>query len=275
MEIFLLWILMTLLVVWWATSWERSVGWALVGSLLLSPLIWAVVLLILGRGEAAASAGDATGRARVPQRSTAAPSGPGPHVHCTTCGHRFTPSGGERRRGAATCPGCENAVRFPPSAPAAPEPPAAASVAPSPPAPTIPDGDFTRRLAPLNAGADADFAVNVVGMRHAGQAAERAVKAAMAGTASPALVRDPKNEHDPNAVAVHLDHGSGPNDRFGWIPTDEVIDIAEVLDSGGRVTGMSSVVPMSGRVLRDLAYAASVRDGGTGSTKVRAGRCTR
>ena len=45
-------------------------------------------------------------------------------------------------------------------------------------------------------------------------------------------------------------------------------------DSTAFVTGMPSVVLMSGRVLQDLAYAASVRDGGTGSTKVRAGRCT-
>ncbi len=42
---------MTSLVVWWATNWERSAGWALVGSLSLSPLIWAVVLLILGRAD--------------------------------------------------------------------------------------------------------------------------------------------------------------------------------------------------------------------------------
>ena len=72
-------------------------------------------------------------------------------------------------------------------------------------------------------------------MRHAGQAAEEAVGAVAAGTAAPALVRDPKNAHDPNAVAVHLDHGSGPGERFGWIAADEVIDIAEVLDSGGKI----------------------------------------
>lgn len=41
------------------------------------------------------------------------------------------------------------------------------------------------------------------------------------------------------------------------------------------VTGMRILVPMFGWVLRGVAYAASIRDGGTGSTKVRAGRCRR
>ena len=45
--------------------------------------------------------------------------------------------------------------------------------------------------------------------------------------------------------------------------------------SRGLVTGMRISVPMFGWVPRDLAYAASIRDRGTGSTKVRAGRCTR
>ena len=40
-------------VAWWARVWGRSVLWAIVGSLLLSPLIWALVLLILGRNPEA------------------------------------------------------------------------------------------------------------------------------------------------------------------------------------------------------------------------------
>lgn len=43
------------LVVWWASAWGRSVFWAIIGSLLLSPLIWAIVLLILGRDKGASS----------------------------------------------------------------------------------------------------------------------------------------------------------------------------------------------------------------------------
>jgi hypothetical protein len=45
------WIVAVGLVVWWASVWGRSVFWAIIGSLLLSPLIWAIVLLILGRKE--------------------------------------------------------------------------------------------------------------------------------------------------------------------------------------------------------------------------------
>lgn len=39
------------LVVWWAHAWGRSVFWAVIGGLLLSPLVWGAVLLILGRDE--------------------------------------------------------------------------------------------------------------------------------------------------------------------------------------------------------------------------------
>lgn len=49
MEVFLLWLIFIVLVAWWAGAWGRSVGWAVVGGVLLSPLIWAVVLLVLGR----------------------------------------------------------------------------------------------------------------------------------------------------------------------------------------------------------------------------------
>lgn len=45
------WIVLVGLVVWWASVWGRSVFWAIVGSLLLSPLIWGIILLILGRDD--------------------------------------------------------------------------------------------------------------------------------------------------------------------------------------------------------------------------------
>ncbi len=58
MELVLLWLVFVGVVAWWASAWGRSVGWAVVGSLVLSPLIWAVVLLVLGRNtEAADGAG--------------------------------------------------------------------------------------------------------------------------------------------------------------------------------------------------------------------------
>lgn len=49
MELFFGWIVFTAVVVWWARTWGRSVVWAIVGALVLSPLIWAIVLLVLGR----------------------------------------------------------------------------------------------------------------------------------------------------------------------------------------------------------------------------------
>ena len=43
------WLLAWAFVIWWAGAWGRSVGWAIVGGLLLSPPVWAAVLLVLGR----------------------------------------------------------------------------------------------------------------------------------------------------------------------------------------------------------------------------------
>ena len=38
----------TAMVVRWAAAWRRSVGWALLGSLLFTPAGWSVVLTVLG-----------------------------------------------------------------------------------------------------------------------------------------------------------------------------------------------------------------------------------
>lgn len=43
------WIIFTGLVTWWASAWGRDPGYALFGSVVLSPLIWAIVLMVLGR----------------------------------------------------------------------------------------------------------------------------------------------------------------------------------------------------------------------------------
>ena len=46
------WLIAWLFVAWWASAWGRSVFWALVGGLILSPVIWGAVLLVLGRRDA-------------------------------------------------------------------------------------------------------------------------------------------------------------------------------------------------------------------------------
>jgi hypothetical protein len=61
-------------------------------------------------------------------------------------------------------------------------------------------------------------------------------------------------------------------------PFDRIVrwrTVAKVL-SMGLVTGIRFLVPMfCCDVQKIVAYGATIRDGGTGSTKVRAGRCTR
>lgn len=56
MEIFALpWIIAYGLVIWWASTWNRSVLWAVIGGFFLSPLVWGIVLLILGPDRTAES----------------------------------------------------------------------------------------------------------------------------------------------------------------------------------------------------------------------------
>jgi hypothetical protein len=42
------------------------------------------------------------------------------------------------------------------------------------------------------------------------------------------LRRDPGNEHDPNAIAVH----SGDGDQVGWVPRELAAELAPRLDGG-------------------------------------------
>ena len=44
-----------------------------------------------------------------------------------------------------------------------------------------------------------------------------------------ALRRDPANEHDPNAIAVHP---QGGGEQLGWVPREVAIDVAADLDAG-------------------------------------------
>ena len=43
------------------------------------------------------------------------------------------------------------------------------------------------------------------------------------------LRRDPANEHDPNAIAVHP---QGGGEQLGWVPREVAIDVAADLDAG-------------------------------------------
>jgi hypothetical protein len=60
----------------------------------------------------------------------------------------------------------------------------------------------------------------------------------------------------------------------GEVPTTSVRRlISPFTRSSGLVIGISSSVPRSGRGVLAMVYGATIRDRGTGSTMVRAGRC--
>jgi hypothetical protein len=65
------------------------------------------------------------------------------------------------------------------------------------------------------------------------------------------LRRDPGNEHDPNAIAVHARGG----ERLGWVPREIAAELASELDAGR---------PWSALVLRE--QRASPRDPRSGLT---------
>jgi HIRAN domain len=66
------------------------------------------------------------------------------------------------------------------------------------------------------------------------------------------LRRDPENEHDPNAIAVH---GPGGGEQVGWVPRELAEEIAPSLDAGRE---WSAIVLREARV--------SPRDPRTGLT---------
>ena len=95
------------------------------------------------------------------------------------------------------------------------------------------------------------------GLRVAGVAGAAAhhAEALRAGDLEPGrpleLRRDPDNEHDPNAIAVHALGG----DQVGWVPRELAAELAGELDAGR---------PLSAVVLRELRD--SPRDPRTGLT---------
>ena len=66
------------------------------------------------------------------------------------------------------------------------------------------------------------------------------------------LRRDPDNEHDPNAIAVHPEAGIA---QLGWVPREVAVDLAPALDAGR---------PWAAVALRERR--ASPRDPRTGLT---------
>ena len=66
------------------------------------------------------------------------------------------------------------------------------------------------------------------------------------------LYRDPSNEHDPNAIAVHL---ALTGEQLGWVPRELAAELAPELDAATAWSAM---------VLRE--YRASPRDPRTGVT---------
>jgi hypothetical protein len=113
--------------------------------------------------------------------------------------------------------------------------------------PVAADGRFLARDAPELAAA---------GLRIAGAAGarfnERALESDDAAPGRPLeLRRDAGNEHDPNAIAVHLPGG----EQLGWVPRELAAELAPELDAGR---------PLSAIVLRE--QRASPRDPRTGVT---------
>ena len=137
------WIVFTGLVTWWASAWGRDPGYALFGSVILSPLVWAIVLMVLGRNpdppEAETEAPRrhekriedmspnevamhvwrnerAARRVAHPAPASAADetprvvSLPAGVVRCSACARIFSPSANENEAGVATCPRCDAQV---------------------------------------------------------------------------------------------------------------------------------------------------------------------
>ena len=113
--------------------------------------------------------------------------------------------------------------------------------------PIAADGRFLARDAPELAAAGLSVA-GVAGARFN----EDALTADDAAPGRPLeLRRDPANEHDPNAIAVHLPGGA----QLGWVPRELAAELAGELDAGR---------PLSAVALREAR--PSPRDPRTGVT---------
>jgi hypothetical protein len=94
--------------------------------------------------------------------------------------------------------------------------------------------------------------LRVAGVAGAGRHHADALAAADVGPGRPLeLRRDPGNEHDPSAIAVHAPGG----DQVGWVPREIAAELAPALDAGE---------PWTAVVLRE--QRASPRDPRSGLT---------
>jgi hypothetical protein len=94
--------------------------------------------------------------------------------------------------------------------------------------------------------------LRVAGVAGAGRHHADALAAANVGPGRPLeLRRDPENEHDPSAIAVHAPGG----DQVGWVPREIAAELAPALDAGE---------PWAAVVLRE--QRASPRDPRSGLT---------
>jgi HIRAN domain len=95
--------------------------------------------------------------------------------------------------------------------------------------------------------------LRVAGVAGAGRHHAAAVADADVGPGRPlALRRDPDNEHDPSAIAVHP---AGGGEQVGWVPREIAAELAPAIDAGATWSAV---------VLRE--QRASPRDPRTGLT---------
>ena len=90
--------------------------------------------------------------------------------------------------------------------------------------PVAPDGRFLGREAPELAAAG----LRIAGVAGAGRHHSEALASEAAEPGRPLeLRRDPGNEHDPNAIAVHA-----RGEQVGWVPRELAAELAPQLDEG-------------------------------------------
>jgi HIRAN domain len=95
------------------------------------------------------------------------------------------------------------------------------------------DGRFLARDAPLLA----ERGLRVTGVAGAARHHDDALQSdAAAPGRTLALIRDPDNEHDPDAIAVHT---AGGEQRLGFVPRDVAAQIAPQLDAGATWTAIA------------------------------------
>jgi hypothetical protein len=98
--------------------------------------------------------------------------------------------------------------------------------------------DEDRRYLARDAPQLAARGIKVAGVAGAARHHAEALQAAdVAPGRSLDLRRDPANEHDPNAIAVHA--GGGAREQIGWVPREVAAELAPELDTGQPWSALS------------------------------------